>query len=101
MENHVLMFRKNLERLFQSLLLLFVGAYRTIGTNQLGGCCRFQPSCSEYALEALRTHSPQTAVKLIAGRIVRCRPGGAYGFDPVPQPVPKPVLQLVFKEIRR
>lgn len=97
MEKYALALTKNLERILRSLLLLFVGAYRTIGTTQLGGSCRFQPCCSEYALEALRVHQPHHAVKLIARRIIRCRPGGAYGFDPVPLAAPK----IVFKEICR
>lgn len=71
-------------RLFSSALLIFVGAYRTLGTLFLGGACRFEPSCSEYAVTAIKLHSPFVAIKLITKRIIRCRPGGNYGFDPVP-----------------
>jgi putative membrane protein insertion efficiency factor len=73
-----------------NLLLLLVGAYRTIGTNHLGGSCRFEPSCSEYAVEALHLHPPLTAVRLISVRIAKCRPGQAWGFDAVPQPQSNP-----------
>ncbi|MBX3033653.1 MAG: membrane protein insertion efficiency factor YidD [Bdellovibrionaceae bacterium] len=61
-----------------------MAAYRTIGTNHLGGQCRFQPSCSQYAVEALNTHAPHRALSLILRRLLRCRPGGPFGFDPVP-----------------
>lgn len=47
-------------------------------------CCRFTPSCSEYAVEALQTHGVRRGVGLAARRLVRCRPGGARGADPVP-----------------
>ncbi len=67
-------------------LWFFVGAYRTIGTNHLGGACRFEPSCSEYALEAIKIHPAHKAVGLITIRICKCRPGGPYGYDPVPAP---------------
>lgn len=75
---------KGLKSLPKASLLLFVGAYRTLGTTHMGGTCRFVPSCSEYALEAVRTHSFFTAVHLITKRILKCRPGGPYGLDPVP-----------------
>ncbi|MFP5518366.1 MAG: membrane protein insertion efficiency factor YidD [Bdellovibrionia bacterium] len=64
--------------------MFLLAAYRTIGTNHLGGACRFSPSCSEYAVEAIQSLSPFKAIKLIFLRIIKCRPGGPYGFDPVP-----------------
>ena len=88
---------KFLNKFFQAILFLLIGAYRTIGTTHLGGGCRFEPSCSEYALEAVRLHSPHRAVYLMLKRIARCRPGGAWGFDPVPA---RPNLQHAkFREI--
>ena len=50
----------------------------------VGGGCRHQPTCSDYALEAFRRHSLLRGLKLSAIRIWRCRPGGSYGYDPVP-----------------
>lgn len=51
--------------------------------------CRFQPTCSAYALEALQTHGPVRGVALAVRRILRCHPitwlGGSSGFDPVPK----------------
>ncbi|MCE3009397.1 MAG: membrane protein insertion efficiency factor YidD [Proteobacteria bacterium] len=67
-----------------SVFLLAVGAYRSILTNHLGGACRFEPSCSEYAVDALKIHPPYRALILICKRILSCRPGGRFGYDPVP-----------------
>jgi len=66
------------------LLWFLVAAYRSLGTTHLGGACRFTPSCSEYALDAIHEHSPHKAVWLISKRICKCRPGGPFGYDPVP-----------------
>jgi putative membrane protein insertion efficiency factor len=46
--------------------------------------CRFSPSCSQYAVEALETHGAWKGVRLAAARLLRCRPGGRRGADPVP-----------------
>lgn len=67
------------------IALLLVGFYRTIGTTFLGGQCRFEPSCSQYAVDALQTLPLKTSLVLITKRILKCRPGGPYGYDPVPQ----------------
>ena len=75
-----------LEKTFKYFLWLLLGAYRTIGTTHLGGACRFEPSCSEYALESLKVHSSHKAIWLIGRRLCKCRPGGPYGYDPVPVP---------------
>ena len=50
--------------------------------------CRFWPSCSEYALDALREHGATKGVWLAARRLGRCRPWGGHGVDPVPPSVP-------------
>jgi putative membrane protein insertion efficiency factor len=51
--------------------------------------CRFQPTCSAYALEAIKTHGPVRGLMLALRRIGRCHPirwlGGSSGFDPVPK----------------
>lgn len=46
--------------------------------------CRFEPSCSAYAVEALQRHGALTGLRLAARRLLRCRPGGLRGADPVP-----------------
>ena len=48
--------------------------------------CRFYPSCSSYALEALEVHGTGRGLWLSARRLLRCRPFGPSGFDPVPEP---------------
>lgn len=78
-----------LSKFLSGVFLMLTGAYRTIGTNHLGGCCRFQPSCSEYANEALKIHPVHSATYLIVTRIIKCRPGSTWGFDPVPDVLPK------------
>ena len=50
----------------------------------MGGNCRFEPSCSFYAIDAYRTHGPIRGTWLAARRILRCHPFGGSGHDPVP-----------------
>ncbi len=46
--------------------------------------CRFTPSCSQYAIEAIRKHGPFKGMALAVWRILRCNPWGGSGYDPVP-----------------
>ena len=46
--------------------------------------CRFTPTCSQYAIEAIRKHGPFKGVALAVWRILRCNPWGGSGYDPVP-----------------
>jgi putative membrane protein insertion efficiency factor len=65
-----------------------VGAIRRyqteISAKRETPCCRFTPSCSHYAAEAIQTHGAARGLWLATRRLARCRPGGAYGPDPVP-----------------
>ena len=64
-----------LVRLYQWTLRPFIGAH-----------CRFEPSCSDYAIEALRRHGALRGTGLAAGRVLRCNPWHPGGYDPVPDP---------------
>jgi putative membrane protein insertion efficiency factor len=66
------------------LLLLAVEAYRLLLSPLLGGHCRFWPSCSAYAEEALRRHGALRGTALAVRRVLRCHPFHAGGVDLVP-----------------
>jgi putative membrane protein insertion efficiency factor len=67
-------------------LLGLVRAYRKLLSPLLGANCRFEPTCSAYAEEALRTHGGLCGGWLSLRRICRCHPWGGSGYDPVPLP---------------
>jgi putative membrane protein insertion efficiency factor len=66
------------------LLMALVRGYRYFLSPWLGSACRFEPTCSLYALEALRQHGALTGSRLTTGRLLRCHPWCAGGHDPVP-----------------
>ena len=63
-----------------------VAALRTYQVARTGHVspCRFTPTCSQYAVEAVQRHGVGRGLRLILGRLGRCRPGGPFGPDPVP-----------------
>ena len=67
------------------LCLLAVRAYQSTLSVFFRGSCRFQPSCSQYALEAIERHGARRGAWLALTRLLRCQPFAAAGFDPVPQ----------------
>ncbi len=70
------------------ILSLPVHGYRLVFSPWVGHNCRYQPTCSAYALEALRLHGGFKGGWLAARRIGRCHPWGAAGYDPVPKDTP-------------
>ncbi|MEO7191741.1 MAG: membrane protein insertion efficiency factor YidD [Vicinamibacterales bacterium] len=64
--------------------LLLVRAYQLVLSPFAGGVCRFEPSCSAYALEALERHGAWAGLRLAVCRVARCHPFARPGFDPVP-----------------
>jgi putative membrane protein insertion efficiency factor len=66
------------------LLLLAVEAYRVLLSPLLGGHCRFWPSCSAYAEEAILRHGARRGSALALARLLRCQPFHRGGIDPVP-----------------
>jgi len=68
-----------------STAVAVVRAYQvTFGAWLLGRACRFSPSCSAYAIEALERHGLLRGGMLAVRRLARCHPLGGWGFDPVP-----------------
>ena len=66
--------------------LLAVRSYQLLLAPFAGGACRFEPTCSAYALEAITTHGVVRGVWLALRRVSRCHPFARPGFDPVPRP---------------
>ena len=66
------------------LLLGVVRLYQVTLSPLMGGHCRFQPTCSRYAAEAIQTHGGLKGGWLALRRILRCHPFGGSGYDPVP-----------------
>jgi putative membrane protein insertion efficiency factor len=76
---------RGLSSLVGALMLGAIRAYRMLVSPLLGGHCRFHPSCSAYAEEAVTVHGPARGLKLAALRLLRCHPFHAGGVDPVPE----------------
>lgn len=70
------------------LLRFLLRAYQLTISPLLGPRCRFYPSCSNYALEALQVHGAAKGSLLTVKRVGRCHPWHDGGYDPVPVPVP-------------
>jgi hypothetical protein len=66
-------------------LLFLLRAYRLIVPPLTGPCCRYYPSCSAYASEAIEKHGAVRGVWLAGRRVLRCHPFHEGGFDPVPE----------------
>ncbi len=71
-------------RVFAKPFIGLVRLYRVAISPWLGSNCRFQPTCSTYAIEALQRHGIGRGGWLALRRIARCHPWGASGYDPVP-----------------
>ncbi|HRD93128.1 MAG TPA: membrane protein insertion efficiency factor YidD [Accumulibacter sp.] len=68
----------------KQILLALIGSYRYALSPMLGRRCRFFPSCSEYAAEAVAKHGAGKGTILALQRLLRCHPWNPGGFDPVP-----------------
>ncbi len=64
--------------------IILIRFYQWVISPALGPKCRFTPTCSQYAAEALKKHGPFKGLILAIKRISKCRPGGGHGYDPVP-----------------
>jgi len=75
--------------MMRRLLIALVRGYRLLLSPWLGSACRFEPTCSVYALQALERHGAGWGSYLTAARLVRCQPWCAGGHDPVPEQAPR------------
>ena len=70
--------------LYARIIRLALRAYKLTLSPLIGTQCRYQPTCSEYAAEALIAHGPVRGGWLATRRVCRCAPWGGSGYDPVP-----------------
>ena len=66
------------------LMISAIRVYQREISAKRPAVCRFEPSCSEYAAQAIARHGALRGARLMIGRLLRCRPGGRRGADPVP-----------------
>ena len=66
-------------------LLALLRGYKKYISPALGNNCRFLPTCSEYAMQAIEVHGVLKGGLLSLWRVLRCNPLGRYGYDPVPE----------------
>jgi putative membrane protein insertion efficiency factor len=70
---------------FRVVLLAIIRVYRSTLSGWLGGQCRFYPSCSHYAEDAVRARGALAGSALAVWRVLRCNPFGTGGLDPAPE----------------
>ena len=75
---------KMAKQALKKIFTLLIGFYQKVISPLTPPSCRFQPTCSAYAIEAIETHGALRGGWLAARRIARCHPWGGHGFDPVP-----------------
>ena len=73
-----------MKRLLSLILILPIRFYQLIISPLFPPSCRFTPTCSQYAIEAIRRHGPLKGLWLALRRLSRCHPWGGSGYDPVP-----------------
>ncbi|MBN1463581.1 MAG: membrane protein insertion efficiency factor YidD [Paludibacteraceae bacterium] len=73
-----------MKKIISALLLLPIYFYKGAISPLLPQSCRYTPSCSEYAITAIKKHGPIKGLWLAVKRISRCHPWGGHGYDPVP-----------------
>lgn len=81
--------------MMRHLLISLVKAYRLFLSPWLGASCRFEPSCSVYAIQSLQKHGAAAGAYLLVARLLRCNPMCAGGCDPVPSNMPRVFTRLI------
>lgn len=74
---------RTIEELMKPFLLALIGFYQRAISPAFPSFCKFYPTCSAYAAEAIQTHGPTRGIRMAAGRLLRCRPFSPGGYDPV------------------
>lgn len=78
------LWEKIIKPIVGGMFLLLIRAYQLVLSPMLGASCRYAPTCSQYAVEAIRKYGPFKGGWLAIKRIARCHPWGGHGHDPVP-----------------
>lgn len=75
---------QQIRKLLSNVLIAMVRFYQQVISPWLMPSCRYTPTCSEYAIQAIRKYGPAKGSWLGIKRILRCNPWGGHGHDPVP-----------------
>lgn len=75
---------KIIKKVFSFVFLALIRFYQVAISPLKPPSCRFTPTCSQYAIEAIKKHGPFKGLYLVIRRILRCHPWGGSGYDPVP-----------------
>lgn len=81
--------------MMRDVLIVLIKVYRLMLSPWLGASCRFEPTCSVYAIQSLQVHGAAVGAYLLAARILRCNPMCAGGCDPVPATMPRLFTRLI------
>jgi len=73
-----------MQYIFKYIIILPIKLYQLIISPFLPNACRYNPTCSQYGIEAVNKHGIFKGTKLLVKRISRCHPWGGHGYDPVP-----------------
>ena len=84
--NFIVLLTSFINKVLSAFFILIIKTYKATLSPFLGSNCRFDPTCSEYGLQAFQNHQPTKALFLLTKRIFRCHPFNAGGADPIPKP---------------
>lgn len=72
------------EIMLAKIIIMLINIYKVTLSGLFPNTCRFLPTCSSYAKESFEKHGVVKGLRLTVARLLRCRPGGGSGYDPVP-----------------